>query len=120
MSTKTSQIEYFLQLLSFVPNLHSRKMFGEIGLYSGFDTDKKFFGIISDSRLFLKATENLKLLVDDDGAKPYEESKMNYFHINENDLEDPGKLIQITLAALDFVNPPSKKRLTSYGDSLQP
>jgi TfoX/Sxy family transcriptional regulator of competence genes len=110
MSTSPSQIEYFKELLFFVPELEARKMFGEYGLYTGYDNERKFFALICDSKLFLKATDSLKKLVVDDGVKAYDAPNVPYLHIDENDLEDQEKLKTFVTAALDFVPKPKKSK----------
>lgn len=108
MPTSQSQVDYFREILAFVPELQVRKMFGEWGLYTGLDADKKFFGMICDSRLFLKATPSLQLLITDDGLRAYEGAGNGYYHIDESNLEDGAKLVKLIQAAFDFV-PPVKK-----------
>lgn len=34
MSTSKSTLDYFLELLSDIPDLHAKAMFGEYGIYS--------------------------------------------------------------------------------------
>jgi TfoX/Sxy family transcriptional regulator of competence genes len=108
MSTSISQIEFFKELLDVVPELQVRKMFGEYGLYSGYNTERKFFGLICDNKLFLKATNSLKDMVVDDGIRPYEGAGNGYLHIDESDLEEEVKLKALVIAALDFTPKPKK------------
>jgi TfoX/Sxy family transcriptional regulator of competence genes len=110
MSTSASQIEYFKELLSFIPELEFRKMFGEYGIYTGYDNERKFFALICDSKLFLKATDSLKKIVVDYGVKAYDAPNVPYLHINENDLEDQEKLKTYVTAALDFTPKPKNPK----------
>jgi DNA transformation protein and related proteins len=50
MAVQTQFLAYILEQLSGIEGLHSRRMFGAVGLYSG----ELFFGLIDDDTLFLK------------------------------------------------------------------
>jgi len=51
MAVQTQFLAYILEQLAGIDGLHSRRMFGAVGLYSG----ELFFGLIDDDTLFLKS-----------------------------------------------------------------
>ena len=50
MAVQPQFLTYILEQLAGIDGLHSRRMFGAVGLYSG----ELFFGLIDDDTLFLK------------------------------------------------------------------
>lgn len=109
MATKQSTIDYIEDQLSDVPEIHSRKMFGEYALYCG----DKVIALICDDKLFVKITEEGKSYVSDayeegiayPGAKPS-------MHINDDLIEDHewlSELIRITETNLPVPKPKKKK-----------
>jgi DNA transformation protein len=50
MAVKPQYLAYILEQLGGIEALHSRRMFGAVGLYSG----ELFFGLIDDDTLFFK------------------------------------------------------------------
>jgi DNA transformation protein len=50
MAVQPQYLAYILEQLADIDGLHSRRMFGAVGLYSG----ELFFGLIDDDTLFLK------------------------------------------------------------------
>ena len=50
MAVQPQYLAYILEQLAGINNLHSRRMFGAVGLYSG----ELFFGLIDDDTLFFK------------------------------------------------------------------
>jgi TfoX/Sxy family transcriptional regulator of competence genes len=56
MATSVATIEYILDQLSSVPEVHERKMFGEYALYCG----KKVVALVCDDTLFVKITDEGK------------------------------------------------------------
>jgi DNA transformation protein len=50
MAVQPQYLVYILEQLEALGNLHSRRMFGAVGLYSG----ELFFGLIDDDTLFFK------------------------------------------------------------------
>jgi DNA transformation protein len=51
MAVQPQYLVYILEQLEALGNLHSRRMFGAVGLYSG----ELFFGLIDDDTLFFKS-----------------------------------------------------------------
>jgi DNA transformation protein len=51
MAVQPQYLAYVLEQLEALGNLHSRRMFGAVGLYSG----ELFFGLIDDDTLFFKS-----------------------------------------------------------------
>jgi DNA transformation protein and related proteins len=104
MKTTPNQYEYIMDQLSSTPELRGKKMFGEYGLYSG----DKFFALICNNQLFIKATDDLKLLIEDDGMRAYETATDGYWHINDILVEDKDELNKLVKASLNFVPKPKK------------
>ncbi len=111
MTTQVSTIEYILDQLSGVPDVWTRKMFGEYALYCG----EKVVALVCDDTLFVKITDKGKEFVGDryeegfayPGAKPS-------MKIDPDMLEDRewvSELIILTEAELPL--PKLKKKKTS-------
>lgn len=109
MATKQSTIDYIEDQLADIPEIHSRKMFGEYALYCG----DKVVALICDDKLFVKITEEGKSYVGDEyeegiaypGAKPS-------MYINDDLIEDHewlSELIRITETNLPVPKPKKKK-----------
>jgi DNA transformation protein len=109
MATKQSTIDYIEDQLADVPEIHSRKMFGEYALYCG----DKVVALICDDKLFVKITEEGRIYVGDayeegvayPGAKPS-------MYINDDLIEDHewfSELIRITETNLPVPKPKKKK-----------
>jgi TfoX/Sxy family transcriptional regulator of competence genes len=109
MATKVSTIEYIEDQLADVPNVRSRKMFGEYALYVG----DKVVGLVCDDTLFVKITEPGRAYVGEryeegcayPGAKPS-------MRIDGDMIEDREwltGLIRITEAALPAPKPKKKR-----------
>jgi len=108
MPTKQSTIDYLLDQLSDLPNVRTRKMFGEYALYC----DEKVVALVCDDTLFVKITAAGREFV----GKYYEEgyayqgAKVS-MKIDGDRVEDRAwlrELIAITAAALPI--PKVKKR----------
>jgi DNA transformation protein and related proteins len=112
MATKISTIEYIEDQLADVPDVSSRKMFGEYALYVG----SKVVALVCDDTLYVKITEPGKIFV---GAR-YEEGKAYpgakpSILVNADLIEDREwlcELILITVKALPEPKPKKKKRGT--------
>lgn len=109
MATKVSTIEYIEDQLADVPNVRSRKMFGEYALYVG----GKVVALVCDDTLFVKITEEGRVFVGEayeegcayPGAKPS-------MRIDGDMIEDHVwlcELIRITEAALPEPKPKKKR-----------
>ncbi len=105
MSTKPSTIEYIEDQLAGIPEIGSRKMFGEYALYCG----DKVVALVCDDELFVKITEAGKAFVGEryaegiayPGARPS-------MRIDEDLIEDREgltELIRITAEALPVPKP---------------
>ena len=111
MATSQGTIDYLLEQLIHLPEITTRKMFGEYALYS----EGKVVAFICDDQLFLKPTEQGRELLDEVIEAPaYPGSKM-YYLIPGDNWEDPealGALIRTTADALPAPAPkkPRKQR----------
>ena len=108
VSTRPSTIDFFLDQLSGLADVHARKMFGEYALYRG----DKVVALVCDNQLFVKITAPGKAVVGADyqegeaypGAKP---SMLVGGDLIEDD-ERLCELIRVTAAALP---PPKPKKM---------
>jgi TfoX/Sxy family transcriptional regulator of competence genes len=106
MSSKQSTVDYIVDQLATLPNIRSRKMFGEYALYC----DEKVFALVCDDQLFVKITTIGRSMLDTiDEAPPYPGAKP-YFRIDESLWEDRewfSKFVQKTTQELP---PPKPKK----------
>lgn len=89
------------QLGAVMPDLHSRRMFGGVGIYSG----KIFFALISQDALYFKVDDITRqdfLDADSLPFRPYgDERGMSYYTVPADVLEDPERLASWASTALD-------------------
>jgi len=108
MATDQSFVDFVLDQIENVGEIHARKMFGEYGVYS----DGKLFGLICDNKLFVKPTVSGREFIGDVvEAPPYPGAK-NSFLIEEKieDREWLSELVRISVAELPEPKPKKKKR----------
>lgn len=109
MATKQSTIDYIEDQLADVPDIRSRKMFGEYALYCG----DKVVALVCDDKLFVKITEEGGEFIGGHyeegiaylGAKPS-------MYIHDDLIEDHewlSELVRITERALPIPKPKKKK-----------
>lgn len=109
MATKESTVEYITDQLVDVPDIATRKMFGEYALYCG----KKVVALICDDTLFVKITDEGMEFV----SKHYKEGfaypgARASIQIDEDLLENRewlSKLVSITEENLPEPKPKKKK-----------
>ena len=109
--------EFVLGQLADVPELHSRLMFGGLGLYAG----DVFFGIVAGDVLFFKVDEATRAGYEQAGShpfKPYADRPvtMMYYSVPVAVVEDAAALAQwarrsiaVALASQTTMNGRSKK-----------
>ena len=103
MSVTSEYLAYVRDLLGWVPELRSRHMFGGVGLYSG----ERFFAILADDTLYLKADDASRPLFRDGGAEAFSYLRqgkacaLDYWSVPAEVLEEPDLLRQWGTAALD-------------------
>jgi len=102
-SVTSEYLEYVRDLLEWVPELRSRHMFGGVGLYSG----ERFFAILADDTLYLKADDASRPLFRDGAAEAFgylrrdKTCALDYWSVPARVLEEPELLRQWGTAALD-------------------
>lgn len=107
MATKLSTIEYIVDQLVSVPNISTRKMFGEYALYCG----KKVVALVCEDTLFVKITEKGKKFLGEyykegvayKGAKPS-------IQIDEEVLENREMISKLILITEEGVVEVKRKR----------
>jgi DNA transformation protein len=94
MPVSDSYLGLIRDLLSWLPDLRTKRMFGGIGLYSG----DHFFAIVMDNVLYLKADENNRQLFQDGGGEIFSYLRqgkpcaLNYWSVPEDIFEEPDVL----------------------------
>ena len=90
MSVTPSYLAHVIeQLKRVVPELRSRRMFGEAGLYSG----DAFFALVADDALYFKVDDASRSEFESRGMPPFrpygdERASMNYYQVPEDVFED--------------------------------
>ena len=110
MATKVSTIEYIEDQLAEVPEVHSRKMFGEYALYVG----DKVVALVCDDELFVKMTAEGREFVGEkcEERPAYPGAKASMW-IDADMVDDHSwlcELIRITAEVLPEPKPKKKKR----------
>jgi len=107
MATKRSTIEYIEDQLADVPEIHSRKMFGEYALYCG----DKVVALVCDDTLFVKITEEGKgfALAQYEEAPPYPGAKP-WMRIDDDLIEDHEWLCELVIITERNVPTPKPKK----------
>ena len=93
--------DFVVDQLSRLPQLHSKRMFGGVGLYSG----DCFFGIVAADELFFKVDDSNRSAYEAAGSEPFRPVvdrpvSMSYWRVPIEVLEDPGELATWALAAI--------------------
>lgn len=105
MSTSKSTLEFFIESLSLVPDLHAKAMFWEYGIYSW----EKMFALACDGTLFLKTTPETLHLFEDTETRAYPGSR-NTAPVNPEWLEDPEKMAGIAKLIIEKLPPTKLKK----------
>lgn len=106
MATSEHTIEIILESLASLPDIRSRKMFGEYALYC----DDKVVAFVCDDRLLLKITPvSTQLVRTQTTGKPYPGAK-DYYHIDENDWDDRHYLTELIVKTADSLPTPKPKK----------
>ncbi len=108
MSTSKSTLDFLMESLSLIPDLHARAMFWEYGIYSG----DRMFALACDGTLFLKTTPETIHLFEDTETKAYPGSK-NTAPANPDWLEDREKMAEIVELTLEHIPVPKPKKKKS-------
>ncbi len=107
MSTSKTALSFFLDSLSFLPNLQAKAMFWEYGIYEG----EKMFALACDNTLFLKTAPETIHFFEDTETKAYPGSK-NTAPVNPDWLENTEELkniVNLTLAHMPISKKKTKK-----------
>jgi TfoX/Sxy family transcriptional regulator of competence genes len=97
MSTSPSTLNYLEECLSLIPDLHSKAMFWEYGIYSW----EKMFALVCNGTLFFKTYPETIHLFEDTETKAYPGSK-NTAPANADWLEHPEELAEIAKITLKY------------------
>lgn len=89
---RDSFLDFVFEQLRDVPDVRTRRMFSGYGLYRG----EKFFGIVSDGRVYFKTNEKTRKQYEKRGMQPFAPSAKqilkNYYEVPPDVLEDPHEL----------------------------
>lgn len=106
MSSQQSTIDFITDQLSELPDIRSRKMFGEYGLYLG----DKIFAFVCDDELFIKPTEaGRDYIGTPDEAPAYPGSKL-YYRVSGDLCENREWLAGLVIATTDALPAPKPKK----------
>ncbi|MDD4308904.1 MAG: TfoX/Sxy family protein [Candidatus Cloacimonetes bacterium] len=105
MSSTKETVDYILDQLSDLEDIHVKMMFGEYGIYQ-FD---KMFGMVCDNQLFIKPTVAGRAFWGEaEEGCPYPGSKP-WFYVSEERWDDEQWLQELVLVTLPEVLPVKKK-----------
>jgi len=109
MATKQGMVDYIVDQLVSLNNISTRKMFGEYALYH----EGKVVGLICNSTLYIKITEEGKKFVDKyyKEGYPYKGAKVS-MQIDEDQIDDHkwlSELVAITSKNLPLPKPKKSK-----------
>jgi DNA transformation protein len=102
MAVSSDYLQFILEQLNGLGEVHARRMFGAAGLYC----DEIFFGIISEDTLYLRVDEASRPDYTSRGMqafRPYAdrpELSMTYFEVPADVLEDSAELLTWSRRAL--------------------
>jgi DNA transformation protein and related proteins len=102
MAVSSDYLQFILEQLHGLGQVHARRMFGAAGLYC----DEIFFGIISDDTLYLRVDEASRPDYTARGMQPFRpyadrpDVSMTYFEVPADVLEDPAELLTWSRRAL--------------------
>lgn len=107
MATNKNTLSYFLELLSDIPDLHAKAMFGEYGIYSW----DRMFALACDNTLFFKTFPETQSHFEDTETKAYPGSR-NTAPANADWLEDREALTNIAITTIQLTPPkkPQKRK----------
>ena len=108
MATQLKTVLYIADQSGLGARLSYRRMFGEYALY----LNTKVVALVCDDRLFLKPTDEGRILLGNPREVPAYPGSRNYFLLEE-ELESPALLrnaFEVTEAALPLPKPKSKSR----------
>ena len=108
MATQLKTVLYIADQSGLGTRLSYRRMFGEYALY----LNTKVVALVCDDRLFLKPTDEGRILLGNPREVPAYPGSRNYFLLEE-ELESPALLrnaFEVTEAALPLPKPKSKSR----------
>ncbi|MFH2054894.1 MAG: TfoX/Sxy family protein [bacterium] len=92
MSVSDEFLQYLLELLDFVPELRSRRMFGAVGFYG----EGLFFALADDNVLYFKVDDSNRDDYLEAGMHPFQPvndtKPMQYYEVPPEVLEDRGEL----------------------------
>ncbi len=107
MTTNIDTLEYFLECLGGIPELHAKAMFWEYGIYSW----EKMFALACDNMLFFKTYPEIVSLFDDTTTKAYPWSR-NTAPANASWLENREELVKVAKQIIE-ITPITKKKKSS-------
>ncbi|MBQ6068597.1 MAG: TfoX/Sxy family protein [Bacteroidales bacterium] len=107
MASNPNLVQYIVDQCGGESLISVRKMFGDYGIYR----QGKIFGLISDNGLYIKPTEQARLLLRSEVMRPPYEGAKPYFYIEEvDDREYLTALAKITTDSLPDSKSKSKSK----------
>jgi TfoX/Sxy family transcriptional regulator of competence genes len=116
MSTRPETLAFLLDQIGALPNVRTRRMFGEYCVY----LDDKPTAFVCDDRLFVKITEaGRSLLADPALGQPYPGAKP-YFLLQPDEWENRDELCRLLAATADALPAPKPKTARRDGPANDP
>lgn len=112
MAVSDNFLAYILEQLDGLGHVHSRRMFGGVGLYCG----ERFFGLLDDNVLYFKVDDLSRdeYLARGMGAfRPFRdrpEYSMSYYQVPADVIEDAETLVNWARSAVRVAKPAQQKR----------
>lgn len=105
MATSKETMDYILDCIGMLPDLSSKKMFGEYGIW----VEGKIVALVCDDQLFIKPNSAAKSFLETvEESPPYPGAK-NYYRISEEVWEEPGYLAHLISISAQVLPVPKKK-----------
>ena len=115
MAVSEEFLEYVVDQFRELGAVTTRKMFGGAGIYF----DGKFFALVDDDELYLKADDKNRPRFEQAGShafEPWEGHVMNgYWAVPADVLEDPAELAEWSQHAIQIAGNPGRKSRGSGG-----
>ena len=105
MASEQRNVDFITDQMSRAGDIRSRKMFGEYAIYC----DDKVVALVCDDTLFLKITEQGRLLLKEERLGPAYPGAKDSFIISEDDWEDGAYLSELARVTADALPMPKKK-----------
>ncbi|MCA8947791.1 MAG: TfoX/Sxy family protein [Planctomycetes bacterium] len=120
MAVSEEFLNYVVDQFRELGAVTTRKMFGGVGVYF----DGKFFALLDNDELYLKADDSNRSRFEDAGTHPFEPWEghvmSGYWSVPVDVLEDPGALAEWSQHSIKIAKAPKKKPANKKGGTRKP